>query len=102
MERKPCDLPSYRIKAGKNDGIGRIVNDDLYAGKRLQRPDITTFTTDNPALDLFIVDIEYGDGIFDGMLTGCSLDGLNDDLFRLHVSCHFGFINHILNMDQGF
>src|SRR5690606_40535575 len=33
-QRQPRDLPANRIKSGEDDGLGRVVHDDLDAGLR--------------------------------------------------------------------
>ena len=78
-ERVPGDLAANRIVAGEHDGLGCIVNDEVYAGSLLQRPDIAPLLPDDPALHLVVRDRHDGLGHLDGLVRSVALDRLGDD-----------------------
>ena len=48
----PGHLPAHRVEAGEDDRLGRVVDDQIDAGRLLQRPDVAALATDDPALHL--------------------------------------------------
>src|SRR5579863_3722233 len=76
----PADLPSQRVEGGQNDGLRCVIHDEIHARSGLDGPDITTFPADDLSLDLIAFQVEYGDGVFYGLLRGRPLDALDNDL----------------------
>ena len=54
LERQPRDLAADRIEAGHDDGVGRVVDDDVDAGGELERADVSAFAADDAALHLVV------------------------------------------------
>ena len=52
LQRQPPDFPPYRVEAGDHDGVGGVVDDDVHAGRRLERADVAALAADDPALHL--------------------------------------------------
>ncbi len=40
LERELADLAAHRIEAGEQDGLWRVVDDQVDAGDRFERPDV--------------------------------------------------------------
>src|SRR5580658_9850430 len=80
LKGKPGDLPSQRVEGGQNDGLRSVIHDEIDACGGLDRPDITTFPADDLSLDLIAFQVEYGNGVFYGLLRGRPLDALDNDL----------------------
>src|ERR1700744_1108912 len=80
LQRKPGDLPAERVERRKNDGLGRIVHDEVYPCGGFDSTDIPAFPANDLPLDLVAFQVEYGDGILDSLLCGSPLDALDDDL----------------------
>src|SRR5690606_28396548 len=77
------NLPTYGTTTGGNDRFRRVVYDNLYASHSFQCTDIPTFPTDYLPFDVVTFNIKYRHAIFDGVLGSCSLDSIQNDLFRL-------------------
>ena len=80
FDRLARDLPAQRIEARKDDGARRVVDDQLDAGRGLERADVAPFAADDPALEIVARKVHDRDGRLDGMLGGAALDGVGDDL----------------------
>ncbi len=52
--------------ADRYNGFRCIINNDFNSGCSFQCPDITTFPSDDPSLDLITFNIENSDRIFNG------------------------------------
>ena len=78
------DLAAERIEAGEDDRAGRVVDDQLDAGRGLERADVAPFAADDAALEVVARQVDDRDGGLDGVLGGAALDGVGDDLLRPH------------------
>ena len=83
MQGQAGDLAAHRVESGKEDGVGRVVHDDLDAGRGLEGADVSALTADDAALDLVVVDREGRDGVLDRRLRGGALDRVDHDALRL-------------------
>ena len=82
--------------------FGRVVHDDLDAGRSLQGADVAAFAADDASLDFVILDREGGDGIFDGRLRGGTLDGIDDDALGFLGGIEPGFVHRVIDIGLGF
>ena len=80
LQRDLGDLAAKRVEPGDNDRFGRVVDHQIDAGRRLQRPDVTAFTADDPALHLVVRELEHRHGGFVHVVVGVPLDRRDDDL----------------------
>src|SRR5690606_26624499 len=95
-QRQPRDLPANRIKSGEDDGLGRVVHDDLDAGLGLESADVSTLAADYAALHLIGMDVDHRIGVLNGM-AGCRpLNGRQDNLPRLPIRLELGLIPNFL------
>ena len=71
-------------RTGSNDGQGdrlrRVVDDEVYAGQRLERADIAALAADDAALHLIIGQRNDRDGRLGNVVCRAALDGSGDDL----------------------
>ena len=74
------DLAAHRIKAGNDDCLRSIVNDDIHSGQRLKGPDVASLSADDASLHLVAGQADGGDGGVTGHLGGKPLDGRDDDV----------------------
>ena len=51
-ERDPGDLAADRVEARDDDGLGRVVDDQVDAGRLLEGADVAALAADDPALHL--------------------------------------------------
>src|SRR5689334_1132746 len=54
LEREPRDLASNRIEARHDDGVGRVVDDDVDTGGQLERANVAPLAADDPTLHLVV------------------------------------------------
>ena len=101
MQGKACHLTAHRVEATQHDGLGGIINDDLNPCSCFEGADITTFTTDDTALDLVALDVEDGDGVLNSRLRSQTLDGLHDDLLGLLVGGHLRLFDDLVDIALG-
>jgi hypothetical protein len=79
-DRLARHLTAVRIERREDDRAGRIVHDQLDAGRLLERADVAPFTSDDPPLHVVARQIDDRHGSFDGVLGGAALNGVGDDL----------------------
>ena len=61
LEREAGGLATDGIEAAEDDGLGRVVDDQVHAGRRLEGADVAAFTPDDPALHVFARKREHAD-----------------------------------------
>ena len=80
LDRLARDLAAERIEAREDDRAGRVVDDQLDAGRGLERADVAPLAADDAALQIVARQIDDRDGRLDRVLGGAALDGVGDDL----------------------
>ena len=82
LQGQPAHLPAYRVEAGQQHRLRRVVDDQVDAGDRLERPDVAALPADDPALHLVAGQVQHGHHGLAGLLAGDPLDGQCHDLAR--------------------
>src|SRR5438067_3720350 len=85
LEGAPRDLPAIRVIGGDQDGLGRVVDDEIHARVELERADVAPLPADDTPLHVVGRQVQYRDGRFDRVVGREALDGRREDLLRLHV-----------------
>jgi hypothetical protein len=80
LEREPPDLAAHRVEAGEQDRLGRVVDDEVDAGHRLEGADVAALATDDAALHVVRRQRKDRHGRLGGLLRGDPLDGQGHDL----------------------
>ena len=101
LERQAGDFTTDWVEAREQDGVRAVVDDDLYAGKGFEGPDVTAFTTDDAPLDLVVFDVEHAHGVLDGSLGSSALDGLQHYFLGHLVGTHLGVFGDLLHIYHG-
>ena len=52
LEGEPAHLAPDRLEAGYDDRVGGVIDDDVHAGRRLERADVPSLAADDAALHL--------------------------------------------------
>src|SRR5260221_14611806 len=52
LQGQPAHLAAYRVETGQKHGFRSVVDDQVDAGDRLERPDVTALPADDPPLHL--------------------------------------------------
>src|SRR6476646_1135833 len=74
LEREAGGLATDGIEAAEDDSVGRVVDDKVHAGRRLEGADVATLTLDDPALHTFARHREHADRGLRGLLGRDALD----------------------------
>ena len=98
MESQTANLTTHWIESRNNDSLRSIIHYDFYTGSSLQCTDITTFTTDDTALHLIVINMEYTDRVLDSSLRSHALDSLDNDFLSLLVSIQLSIINNFIDI----
>ena len=80
LDRLARDLAAERIEAREDDRARRVVDDQIDAGRQLERADVAPLAADDAPLQVVARQIDDRDGGLDGVLGGAALDGVGDDL----------------------
>src|SRR6185312_7703729 len=80
FQREPGDLAPYRIEAGQEHRLGRVIDDQVEAAHRFEGPDIAALAPDDAALHLVPGQVQYRDYRLAGLLGRHPLDGQGHDL----------------------
>jgi hypothetical protein len=80
LEGQPRHLPPHRVEAGQQHRLGRVVDDQVDPGDRLERADVPPLAADDAALHLIARQVQHRHHRLAGLLGGDPLDGQGDDL----------------------
>src|SRR5205814_112041 len=73
-------LPHHRVEAGEQHGFGGVVDDQVDAGRGLERADVAALTADDPALHVVAGQVKHGHDRLGRLLARHPLDGHRHDL----------------------
>ena len=82
-ERDAGDLTPDRVEAAQNDGLGRVVDDQIDAGRLLEGADVATLAADDAALHLVARQVDDADRVLGRVVGGDALHGRHDDVASL-------------------
>ena len=80
LDGQACDLAAERVEAGKDDGAGSVVDDQLDAGRELEGADVPSLAADDAPLHVVAGQVDDRHRRLDRVLGGAALDRLGDDL----------------------
>ena len=83
LDRLFRDLAAIRIEAREDDRARRVVDDEIDAGRLLERADVASLAADDAPLQIVARQIHDRHRGLRGVLGGAALDGLGDVLARL-------------------
>ncbi len=93
-------LATNRIEAGEDNGLRRVVDDEVDAGHLLERADVAAFATDDTALEVVRGNVNGRDGDLSGVIGSATLDGEGDDLLSGLMAFSFDLLLGLAN-DRG-
>ncbi len=91
------DLSSYGIKAGNDNSLGCIVDNNLDTCSGFECANVSTLATNDLSFDIIAFDIEYRNTVFDGMLGSRALNCFNDNFLRLFRCSQLCLLHDILD-----
>ena len=92
LERQPRHLAAERVVARDEDRLRRVVDDQVHAGGRLERPDVAPLSPDDPALHVVGREIHDRDGGLDGVVRRQALDRRGEHFAGLALGVLPGFL----------
>ncbi len=92
------DLAAHGIESREDDRLGRVVDDDLDAGRGLQSADVAALAADDAALDLVALDVEHRHGVLDGRLGRHALDRGYYDALGLLRGRELGLLDRLVDV----
>ena len=92
LEGDAGDLAAEGVEAGEDDRLGRVVDDQVDAGRRLEGADVAPLAADDAALHLVVGEHDDRDGGLGDVVRGRALDGHADDALRLLVGLLAGLV----------
>ena len=99
FQRYARNFTAYRIKAGKCDGFGRVVNDEVNARDCFKRTDITALAADNAAFHLIVRQRNNGNSRFRRMVGCTALNGSGNNFPCERIRLIFGFLFEFHDFD---
>ena len=85
LEREPRDLAAHAVEARQEHGAGRVVDDEVDPGERLERADVAALAADDPALQLVRLELDDRDRGLDGVARRHPLHHRGEDAARAPV-----------------
>src|SRR5205823_5902573 len=76
------DFAAIWIEARKDDRAGRVVDDQIDAGRELERANVPPLASDDATLQVVARQIDNRDGRLHGVFAGAPLNRLRDVVFR--------------------
>ena len=77
------DLATDGVEARQDHGLRGVVDDQVDAGRLLERADVAALAADDPALHLVAREVDDRDGVLGRVVGGDALHRGHDDLARL-------------------
>src|SRR2546423_5904899 len=101
FQRQARDLAPNGIEAGDNDGVRRVIDDDVDAGGELERANVPPFAADDSAFHFIVRQRNRRHRRFDALFGGNALDRQGDDLFRLTIGVALGSLANLPDLVGG-
>ena len=101
VQGEACNFATHRVEAAQYDGFRRIVHDEFNPCGGLEGANVPSFSADDAAFDVVVFDLEDRDAVFDAVLCGDALNGLDDNLLGFCVGALFGFVDDVLGLACG-
>src|SRR2546428_4750227 len=80
LERALRDLAADGVEAGDDDGLGRVGDDPVGPGERLEGADVPALAADDPGLHVVAPKSHDGDAVLGCVLGGVPLERHGDDV----------------------
>ncbi|EJX07050.1 hypothetical protein EVA_04839 [gut metagenome] len=96
LQGNPCDLTTDRIKSRKHYCFRSIINDQIHSRQCLQSTDITSLTSNDPALHLIAWKLHHRNRGFRYMVHCTFLNGIYHIFLGFFVRILFGSVFQLL------
>ena len=86
-QRQAGDLAADGVEAAEDHRLGRVVDDQVDAGRLLEGADVAALAADDAALHLVARQVHHRDGVLRRVVGGDALHRGDDDVARLLAGC---------------
>jgi hypothetical protein len=94
-ERELRDLAAHAVERGEDDGLGRVVDDEVDAGEILEGADVPALAADDAALHVVGGQLDERDGRLGGMARRYALERVGDQVPRAPLRVGAGLFLHL-------
>src|SRR4051812_13849060 len=94
FETDPRDLAANGIEAADDDDAGRVIDDDVNAGRLFEAADVPPLAADHSALHVVAGNRHGADSVIGSLLRCVALNRLQDDLPALFLRFFGGLFGH--------
>src|SRR5260370_42174140 len=98
IQSHPRHLAADRVEATENDGLRRVVDDEVDAGGMLEGPNVAALSTDDAALHLVAGDRHHRYRGFGGLLGGNPLHRGHQDVASALIALLFDDLLALANL----
>ena len=98
MQGQTADFTSNGVESTDNNSLWGIIYYNLNTCSSLQGTNVTTFTTNDTALYLVVLDMENSYTVLNSRFCCHTLDGLYDNSLSLLVGSHLGIIHNLVDI----
>ena len=102
LHELPRNLLAHRVEATDDHRLGRIVDEDADAGRRLDRADVASLTADDPPLHLVARQRDGRRGALIRAVARIALNRVGQNAARLALALRLRFLEQIPDHDAGF
>src|ERR1019366_9448003 len=97
----PGDFAPHPVEARQDHGSGRVVDYEVDSGQVLERADVATFPTDDPALHVVGGKLHHGPRRFGGVGCGESLHAHREDVADPPFGLALGLLLNLADATRG-
>ena len=98
MECQSAYLTSYWVKSTDYNSLRSVVYYNFNTGSCLQRPDVSSFATNDSSFHFIVVNMEDTDAVFYSSLSSYALYCLDYDLSGLCVCVKLGLVHNLVDV----
>ncbi len=102
LQRNFRDFPPDGIKTGENNGFRSVIDNQVNACCRFNRPDVAPFSSDDPPFHFITGKTHDRDGVLSHEIAGIPLNGIGQNLPRLLLGIPPRFLLYLSQHGAGF
>ena len=101
LQRQTGHLAANRIKRGDDNGLGRVVDDQIDARRGFERANVAAFAADDAALHILVGQVDHGNGGLGHMVGSAFLNGQRDNVAGFLFALFLGVLLDIAHKHGG-
>ena len=101
VQGQTTGLASNGVEGRDDDSLRGVVDNNFHAAGSLQGTNVSSFTTNDTALHVIIVNMEHAHAVFHSRLRSHALNGLDDNLLRLGIGIELRLVHNFVDIRLG-